>query len=66
MQADAPIAVRQDALEGPPETTLLETEGLPPPPEFENAAKREHLSEAVALKQRRHDELDEVRYRWLH
>lgn len=60
LQTDAPIAVRQDASEGPVEASPLEGEGLPPPPEFENAAKREHLSEAVALKQLRHDVVDEV------
>lgn len=61
MQMDAPIAVRQDASEAPADASPLEGEGQAPPPEFENAAKREHLSEAVALKQLRHDAADKVR-----
>jgi hypothetical protein len=54
LQDDAPVAVRADAdwAEGD-EAAAAEAVGTaPPPPGFESAARREHLSEAAALRGR--------------
>jgi hypothetical protein len=44
-------------------TQVPDAEEFPAPPEFENAARREHLSEANALKAHRQEVIDEEEVR---
>jgi len=63
-KADPPSAAKKDADDSAPPAAFEDTKEPSPPPQFASAAKKEHLSEAHALRAHRQEE-DEFRANYI-